>query len=130
MITNETDISHMRVSQTSSFEGVPWVPFKTTIPFTLTGLGPQFVFVEFKDILGNIGGDDRGVYAYDGIIVDLNYVPLSSSSTPITSTIDSTSSTSSTADTISWYFFDVIVLGAIVLPMIFLKKKQKADQNQ
>lgn len=130
MITNETDISHMRVSQTSSFDGVPWVPYQTTMPFTLTGLGPQFVFVEFKDALGNIGGDDGGVYAYDGIIVDPNYVPQSSTSVPSTSTIDSTSTTSSTADTTTWYLFDVLVFWAIVLPLIFLKKRKKADQHQ
>jgi hypothetical protein len=129
MITNETDISHMRVSQTSSFTGVPWVPFQTIMPFTLTDLGPQFVFVEFKDTLGNIGGDDRGVYAYDGIIHDPDYVPVSTSSLPSTSTIESISSTSGIIVSTSWYFIDAILFWAIVLPMIFLKKKQKGGQN-
>lgn len=124
MITNETDISYMRVSQTSSFDGTPWVPFQKSIMFTLADLGPQFVFVEFKDTIGNIGGDDRGVYAYDGIIVDFDYVPPSSSSTSSTSTHDSTASTSSTADTTYWYFFDVVIFGAIVLPIILYRKKK------
>ena len=118
MITNETDISYMRVSQTSSFESVPWVPFQKTIMFTLTGLGPQFVFVEFKDSIGNIGGDDQGVYAYDGIIVDPNYSPPSSSSIP------SSSTTTSTTSTAYWYFFDIVTLVAILLPVIIIRKKR------
>jgi hypothetical protein len=105
------------------------VPFQSTIPFILTGLGPQFVFVEFKDTFGNIGGDDRGVYAYDGIIHDPDYVPISTSSLPSTSTIESTTSTSGIAVSTSWYFIDGILFWAIALPMIFLKKKQKGSQN-
>ncbi len=111
MITNETDISYMRVSQTSSFDGIPWIQVQNTIPFTLTGIGPQFVFVEFKDSSGNIGGDDRGVYAYDGIIVDPNYSPPSSSNT-------------STTKVTYWYSFDIVALLMIVFPIVLYRKRK------
>ncbi|PWI47121.1 hypothetical protein CEE45_13375 [Candidatus Heimdallarchaeota archaeon B3_Heim] len=110
MITNETDITHMRVSQTSSFEGGSWVHFQNTIMFTLMGIGPQFVFVEFKDTFGNIGGNDRGIYAYDGIIIDPSYSPPSSSST------------TQNAD---WASFDIVVYGLIISSIILYRKKKK-----
>ncbi|MHA2345867.1 MAG: VWA domain-containing protein [Candidatus Hodarchaeales archaeon] len=113
MITNETDITHLRVSQTSSFDGVPWLPFQDTLMFTLSGLGIQFVFVEFRDSLGNIGGDDRGVYAYDGIIVDPNYEPPNPSSTSKTKT--------------SGLNFNFVAIGILILPLVLYRKKKRTE---
>ncbi len=63
-------VQEMRISQDPSFEGVSWTPIQSQVQFVLADTGPQLVYVELRDSYGNIGGDDRGAYAYDGIIVN------------------------------------------------------------
>ena len=70
-------VQEMRISQDPSFDGVSWTPIQSQVQFVLAGTGPQLVYAELRDSYGNIGGEDRGVYAYDGIIVNSSITSVS-----------------------------------------------------
>ncbi|MFX0182885.1 MAG: VWA domain-containing protein, partial [Candidatus Hodarchaeota archaeon] len=110
IITTDPTIQLMRVSQNTSFEGVPWIPFQAEMVFSLAGVGPQFVFVELKTSYGNIGGDDQGLYAHDGIIVDPSYTP--------------TSTTTTTSAESAWPIFDVVLFILTIAVIIEKRRKQ------
>jgi hypothetical protein len=110
LIIDDSNIHFMRVSQSTSFASVPWIPFQEQLTFTLIGTGPQFVYVEFKDSFNNIGGDDQGLYAFDGIIVDPNY-----------SSIETSSTSSSSATTYGPFEFFSLILVSLLI--VSIKKK-------
>ncbi|MFX1255791.1 MAG: VWA domain-containing protein [Promethearchaeota archaeon] len=116
-LTADFDVVEMRISQDSSFDGVPWVPFSNFATFILGGTGLQFVFVQFKDAVGNIGGGEHGegTYFYDGI--DVN-----------TSAIIPTSTTSTWTPTVptNWdLMFSVSALIAITLVVAIYGRRQR-----
>ena len=108
IITIDPLVQQMRISQDPSFEGVSWTPFKDVVQFTLAGDGPQFVYLELKDMYGNIGGDDSGVYAYDGIIVNATF----------TTTSTTTSSSS------NWNIFTPEMVLTWMLLVYFYKRRK------
>jgi hypothetical protein len=110
IITTDPTIELMRVSQDTSFEGVAWIPYQAEMVFTLAGEGPQFVYVELKTSYGNIGGDDQGLYAHDGIIVDPNYTP--------------TSTTTTTSAESAWPIFNVVIF-ILTIAVIIEKRRKK-----
>ncbi|MFW9993266.1 MAG: choice-of-anchor X domain-containing protein [Candidatus Odinarchaeota archaeon] len=116
----DEDVTEMKISQDASFSGVAWQPFTSTVSYTLGGYGLQLVYVMFRDASGNIGGHDSGDYAYDGIIVDPNYVPPTTSS-PSTTTEESTTPVSTRNDFI-------FALGGF-LAIALAVKKQKRRKN-
>ncbi|MFX0066254.1 MAG: VWA domain-containing protein, partial [Candidatus Hermodarchaeota archaeon] len=113
IITTDPTIEFMRVSQDTSFEGVSWIPYQTEMVFTLAGGGPQFVYVELKTIYGNIGGDDRGLYAHDGIFVDPNYTP---------------STTTTTSAETNWPTLDVVI--SILTLAVIIEKRRKKNRTE
>jgi hypothetical protein len=83
----------MEVSQTSTFAGTAWIPYATTMPWTLSSIpGVQTVYVQFKAVGGTIAGNAEE---------SINYVPAgtpASASTTIPAITPSTvSSTASLA---------------------------------
>ncbi len=128
IITNDTDIEFMRISQDPSFEGVLWEPFKPLITFNLAGEGMQFVYVEMKDTAGNIGGDDMGVYAFDGITVDTNYIPISSTITSTISTTSAPTSETTSSGSAPGWMINVVILNLVFLSGIFLYRRRKPKQ--
>lgn len=93
----DPDVTHMRLAQESSFEGVAWQPYEREVSFTLHDEGLQTVYVMFKDAAGNTGGHDSGAYAFDGIVVDPDYIPPLPTSTSTTTTTTNTESNVSTS---------------------------------
>ena len=58
--TNDTDLTYMRLSQDSSFEGAVWKPIEAKMSFTLAVDGLQYVLGQFQDAAGNLGGESKG----------------------------------------------------------------------
>jgi hypothetical protein len=77
----------MEVSETSSFMGAAWMPYSTSMPWTLApDLGDQTVYVQFKSVGGTIIGNAQ---------TSIDLVSASSSSTAFPSPQSSTATTAS-----------------------------------
>ncbi|TFF91513.1 VWA domain-containing protein, partial [Candidatus Thorarchaeota archaeon] len=65
------DATQIRISNNPRFEGAAWQPVNTIndIPWTLDSDGVQFVYAQFRDAYGNIGGSHNGTRAFDAIRV-------------------------------------------------------------
>ncbi|MFX0095935.1 MAG: choice-of-anchor X domain-containing protein, partial [Candidatus Hodarchaeota archaeon] len=114
----DDDVVEMRISQDPSFDGVSWDPFANFSTFVLGGTGLQFVYVQFKDAVGNIGAGEHGAgtYFYDGIFVNTSaIVTVSSTPTSWTPTITS-----------DWSIgFSVTALLAVTLVILYKKRQVK-----
>ena len=101
-----SDAVEMRLSNNPRFDGASWSSVDTVedIFWVLGGAGLQYVYIQFKDASGNIGGYLNSTYAYDGIIVDhvvttittTSSVTTTSTTTNATSTITSISTVTTT----------------------------------
>ncbi|MFX1256185.1 MAG: hypothetical protein ACFFCZ_31550, partial [Promethearchaeota archaeon] len=112
----DADVAEMRISLDPSFDGVVWVPFSNFSTFILDGTGLQYVYVQFRDTVGNIGGGEHGggSYFYDGIIVNTSSIITVS---PITSTSTTTVPT-------SWnIMFSVSALIAVTIIVIINRRR-------
>lgn len=95
-------VAEMRVSEDSSFTGVPWEAYATTKAFTLSaGDGTKTVYAEFRDDAGNVSGTVNDAITYDATAPATNSIVINSgdANTATTSVILSLSSTDATSGT-------------------------------
>jgi hypothetical protein len=89
-LTASSDVVEMRISPEPMFDDSPWIEYQETLTWSLEEQGRQFVFVQFRDENGNIGGAPSDLpgrspahFAADGIIYDSDYVPPITTGPPI-----------------------------------------------
>jgi Putative peptidoglycan binding domain len=76
----------MEVSNTSTFAGAAWIPYATTLPWTLApNLGNETVYAEFKSVGGSVVGNAQ---ASIDLVAGGSASPSSSSSSSASSTAD------------------------------------------
>ncbi len=65
------DVVEMRISNNSRFEGAEWqsIATLTGISTTLDGDGVQYIYIQFRDLHGNIGGSENSIHTFDAILV-------------------------------------------------------------
>jgi hypothetical protein len=119
----DSDTIEMRVSQDASFNGVGWIHFNRMLSFTLAGTGVQWIYAQFKDAHGNIGGFDYTDTALGAIIVD----PGAIIPTPTTTT--ELGSTSSAIATTSWNMvFSLIPIFALGIKLVYRQQMRKKSK--
>ncbi len=122
-IFHDDDAVAMRIASTAKFDGVPWQPLTTSLSWVLAGEGVNFVFMQFKDAVGNVGGIEDGHYVYQGILVNTS-VTFSSTTTP--SVNISVASPPVPSLPVSWSVLaTAFTVSAITVMMLTRKKRSK-----